>query len=90
MNVKSIKKPVKTKTDKTKLHQQNDKDIDYSDISATSAEFWQDAKVLMPEHKIPLSLRLDEDVVQYFKGQGRGYQTRINAVLKAYVHAHAK
>jgi uncharacterized protein (DUF4415 family) len=39
------------------------------------------------EVKTPVSIRLDEEVLDYFKSSGRGYQTRINAVLKSYVKA---
>jgi uncharacterized protein (DUF4415 family) len=44
----------------------------------------------MPAAKTHLSLRLDEDVVDWFKRQGAGYQTRMNAVLRAYVRHKAK
>ncbi len=37
------------------------------------------------ENKRPVTIRLDSEIVDYFKGQGRGWQTRINAVLKAFV-----
>ena len=40
--------------------------------------------------KTQLTLRVDRDVVDWFKGQGRGYQTRINALLRAYKEAHGK
>ena len=40
--------------------------------------------------KVPVGLRLDDDIVHWFKGQGRGYQTRINSVLRRYVEAHRK
>jgi uncharacterized protein (DUF4415 family) len=39
------------------------------------------------ESKQPISIRLDDEVLDYFKARGRGYQTRINAVLKSYVKA---
>ena len=42
----------------------------------------------VPERKQPVTIRLDADVVDWFKDQGKGYQTRINAVLRAYVDAH--
>jgi uncharacterized protein (DUF4415 family) len=40
--------------------------------------------------KKPLSLRLDAEILAFFKAQGKGYQTRINAVLKAYKEAYEK
>ena len=42
------------------------------------------------DRKTQLTLRVDRDVVEWFKGQGRGYQTRINALLRAYKEAHGK
>jgi uncharacterized protein (DUF4415 family) len=42
----------------------------------------------MPARKRSISLRVDPDILDWFKKQGPGYQTRINAVLKAYVRAH--
>ena len=39
-------------------------------------------------HKSQITLRLDTEVLEWFKTQGRGYQTRINAILKAYKEAH--
>jgi uncharacterized protein (DUF4415 family) len=66
---------------------QKDEDIDKSDISPIPAEFWAQAKVVVPEKK-PISIRVDEDVLQWFRQQGKGYQSRMNAVLRAYVQAH--
>ncbi len=95
MSAKSTKhdsKTSKSRTNWAKLHQKDDSDINYSDSAATDKSFWEDAEVFMPVHKIHLSLRLDEDIIAFFKKQGRGYQTKINAVLKAYVkrHEHAR
>lgn len=86
--LKSHKKNVKNKANLIKLHKGSDVDINYDDNPATTKKFWEDAEVVMPTHKIHLSVRLDEDVVAYFKQKGHGYQSKINAVLKAYVRAH--
>ena len=51
------------------------------------ASWFKSARVVMPEPKQAVSLRLDREVMEWFKKQGRGYQTRINAVLRAYVNA---
>ena len=75
----SLKKSVK------KLDAMPDSEIDYSDIPITDKEFWEKAKVVLPEPKKAISLRIDKDVLDWFKAQGKGYQSRINAVLKAYV-----
>ena len=65
-----------------------DEDIDYSDIPELDEQFWQNAKVRLPETKTGVYIRLDADLLDWLKGQGRGYQTRINAILRAYYEAH--
>jgi len=65
-----------------------DSQIDDSEIPKLDEAFFKAAQVRMPKRKRAVSLRLDQEVVDWFKHEGRGYQTRINAVLKAYVHAH--
>ena len=51
---------------------------------------WSEAVLVIPEAKKPVSLRLDPDILAHFKAQGPGYQTRINAVLRAYMEARLK
>jgi uncharacterized protein (DUF4415 family) len=86
MSVKSTKrKSPRSRTDWGRLQAMNDREIDYSEIPETDERFWAGADVVMPPAKIHLSLRLDEDVVNWFKQQGPGYQTRINAVLRSYI-----
>lgn len=46
---------------------------------------WSDAELVIPPKKTAVSIRLDEDVVEFFRQTGRGYQTRINAVLRRYM-----
>ncbi|HEY2484112.1 MAG TPA: BrnA antitoxin family protein [Candidatus Binataceae bacterium] len=53
-------------------------------------EWFRTAKLVLPERKIPISLRMDREVVEWFKVQGKRYQSRMNAVLKAYVRAQRK
>ena len=53
-------------------------------------EFWKQARVVMPSAKTSVHLRLDSDVLDWFKAQGRGHLTRMNAVLRAYVDAHRR
>lgn len=48
---------------------------------------WSKARLVIPEPKKPVSIRLDPDVLEFFKAQGKGYQTHINAVLRAYMEA---
>lgn len=72
-----------------KLQKMTDHEIDYSDIPPTDAKFLKKAQVVLPPVKTHLSLRLDEDIVEWFKRQGAGYQTKINAVLRSYVQVHS-
>jgi uncharacterized protein (DUF4415 family) len=53
-----------------------------------TAEMLDSATVRMPQKKVSVHMYLDQDIVQWFKSDGRGYQTRINSVLKSYVHKH--
>jgi uncharacterized protein (DUF4415 family) len=50
-------------------------------------DFWDDAEMVMPTVKTPVNLRVDSDVLEYFKGQGKGHLTRMHAVLRSYVEA---
>ena len=65
-----------------------DEDIDYSDIPELDADFFREARVVLPPRKQQLTIRLDADVLAWLKSQGKGYQSRINAVLRAYYEAH--
>lgn len=64
-----------------------DEDIDYSDIPELDAAFLTTARVVIPPGKKQVTIRLDRDVLAWLKAQGRGYQTRINAILRAYYEA---
>jgi uncharacterized protein (DUF4415 family) len=55
-----------------------------------SEDFWKNARVVMPRGKTSVHLRLDTDIVEWFKANGKGHLTRMNAVLRAYVEAHKK
>ena len=50
---------------------------------------WANARLDLPEPKAVLHMRIDRDLLEFFKQGGRGYQTRINAVLRAYKDAHS-
>jgi uncharacterized protein (DUF4415 family) len=52
---------------------------------AATAVDWDSLAVQMPQRKAVLNMRVDRDVLDFFRQQGKGYQTRINAVLRAYV-----
>ena len=81
-----------TKTNWTRLRRLKPKDIRKGiaadpDAHATDARFWKDAKVVMPTPKEIVTMRLDADLLRWFRRE-RGYQTRINAILRAYMQAH--
>ena len=58
------------------------------DVHPTDEDFWKTAKVVMPQPKETMTIRLDADVLEWFRKRGRGYQTRINAILRSYMRAH--
>ncbi|WP_429030474.1 BrnA antitoxin family protein [Bradyrhizobium sp. I1.14.4] len=51
---------------------------------------WSDAVLVVPPRKKAISIRMDEDVLDFFKKEGDGYQRRINAVLRSYMEQKAK
>ena len=59
-----------------------DKDIDYSDIPEAGEDFWRRAELQMPRPKKGIYVRLDADVLEWLKSKGKGYQTRMNAMLR--------
>jgi uncharacterized protein (DUF4415 family) len=74
----------KRKAELEALAARPDSEIDYSDIPPLSEEFWKNA-VRNPFYrpmKTHASVRIDSDVMAWLKSQGRGYQTRLNAILR--------
>lgn len=65
-----------------------EKDIDYSDIPELDKNFWDNAERVYPRGKKAISIRLDQDIIDFFKHEGRGYQSKINSVLRTYIEAH--
>ena len=83
--------PKLSKEAKSRLAAVRERDVDYSDIPELSDDWF--AKAVKGAHipeKRPVSLRLDDDVVDFFKSEGSRYQTRINAVLRAYMENRKK
>jgi uncharacterized protein (DUF4415 family) len=60
---------------------------DAPEAESLGADFWSSARVVMPGGKTSVHLRLDSEVVDWFKANGKGHLTRMNAVLRAYVEA---
>jgi uncharacterized protein (DUF4415 family) len=69
-----------------------DEDIDFSDIPRLTEKDFANAIVRQGFKPLPgkqqITLRIDQDVVTFFREQGRGYQTKINQLLRAYMEAH--
>jgi uncharacterized protein (DUF4415 family) len=82
----------KSQTDWERLDAMNDEDIDLSDIPELTPEMFAKAVIKRglknKENKVPLTIRVDQDVLTWFKSQGHGYQTRINLLLRAYMEAN--
>ncbi len=57
------------------------------DAVPTDADIWKDARIVIPPGKNLVTMRIARDVLDWFQGKGRGYQTRINAVLRSYMEA---
>lgn len=98
MSVKRMKprsrgrKAAASKTDWTRLTRVDDQEIRNAvgsdpDTFMPDSAWWKRAQVVMPGSKEAVSLRIDAEVLNWFRRQGIGYQTRINAVLRSYVAA---
>ncbi len=86
--------PRRGKTDWAALDALTDKEIEESvrnDPDAVPFDFdWSKAVLVIPPKKQAISIRVDEDVLDYFKHEGAGYQRRMNAVLRSYVEEKRK
>ena len=85
----------KGKTDWARVDALTDEDIDKAIADDPDwAEFkdidWSNAVLVIPAKKKAISIRVDEDVLDFFKKEGDGYQRRINAVLRSYMQQKAK
>jgi uncharacterized protein (DUF4415 family) len=73
------------------LQAMGDDAIDYSDIPPQTGGGWRRVSDLIPaENKQQITLRLDADLIAFFRATGRRYQSRINAALREYVQAQRK
>jgi uncharacterized protein (DUF4415 family) len=90
-------RPAQSRTDWNRVRAMTDEEIEAAAASDPDAPpldeaFWQEARVVFPGpiRKKHTGLRIDEDVLAWFRAQGPGYQTRMNAVLRAYVQAQKR
>jgi uncharacterized protein (DUF4415 family) len=80
----------KSKTDWARLRAMTEEEIEAAARADPEWEGlldidWSKAQLVMPRRKEAISIRLDDDVLSYFKSLGSGYQTRINAVLRHFM-----
>ena len=78
----------RSKTNLERFDSLTDDEINTSDIPPLDNSFFKNAKLRMPETKTTITIRIDPDVLQWFKQQGKGYQSKMNAVLRLYADAH--
>ena len=76
----------RSRTDWKRVDALRDSDIDFSDMPELGPAFFARA-ILWPGPKKQITLRLDPDVLAFFRKSGKGYQTTINAVLRKYVES---
>ena len=84
----AIRNKGKGKTDWEALRREEAAGIDPEPDPDEGEIDWSSMQVTLPRPKQPVSVRLDADVIDYFKAKGKGYQTRMNAVLRSYMLAH--
>ncbi len=63
---------------------------DAPEAQSLGEDFWKKARVRTTKGKTPVHLRIDTDVFEWFKSQGEGHLTRMNAVLRAYADVHMR
>lgn len=79
--------PKQKKVDAKRLDGMRDQEIDYSDIPELDEAFWKNVAILRPMPKQMLTMRVDKEVADWFRAQGKGYQGLMNSVLRAFVEA---
>ncbi len=84
-----------SRTDLARVQAKSDAELERDvagdpDLRDVPEDWHAAAEAVMPVPKKLLSLRLDEEVIEWFRSQGPGYQTRMNAVLRAFVEQRIK
>jgi uncharacterized protein (DUF4415 family) len=85
--------PSRGKADLRLLRRMSDSAIRHSappELPELPADFWDEAVPVVPEAKVPISLRVDSDVLEWFREEGPRYQSRMNAVLRSYMQRARK
>jgi uncharacterized protein (DUF4415 family) len=76
----------RSRTDWKRIDQMKDRDIDRNDVAELGPAFFKKA-TLWPGNKKQITLRLDPDLLAFFRSKGPRYQTMINSVLRRYMEA---
>ena len=85
--------PTQGRADLARLRRMTEREINRSsppELRDLPDDFWQEARVVTPVAKQAISIRLDTDVIEWFRATGPRYQTRMNAVLRSYVEQVAQ
>ena len=85
MNGSSLNRP--SETDWKKVNEMGDEEIDTSDIPPLDESFFAKAKLRMPK-QVSIIMRVDTDLLDWFKAQGEEYESLINSGLRSYVEGH--
>ena len=83
-----VNQPSRGRADLVHLREMSDAEIDATsppELSELPDDFWDNAEVVLPPSKEAISIRVDQDVLEWFRSHGPRYQTRMNAVLRAYM-----
>ncbi len=85
---KAAERPIRGRADLARLRVMTEAEIERTsppELAELPDDFWEDAELVLPVPKQAISLRVDEDVLEWFRGLGPRYQTRMNAVLRSYM-----
>lgn len=84
----AAERPLRGRADLARMRRQSERDIAASapaELADLPADFWDNAELVLPAPKAAISLRVDRDVLAWFRAQGPRYQSRMNAVLRTYM-----
>jgi len=87
------KTPGRGRADLDRLRRMSDSEVRDSsppELSGLPSDFWDSAQLVEPVRKQAISLRIDEDVLDWFRQRGPRYQSRMNAVLRSYMTARSR
>lgn len=86
MNESNMNKP--SQTDWERIDKLTDEEIDTSDIPPLDDAFFANARLRMPRPQVPVTMRVDADLLDWFKNQDEEYESLINNALRSYVEKH--